>query len=91
VVTRTALPDGLSSREISAAVAADRAHAGSSLYALDEAALAALDPDLILTQELCDVCAVSYGAGGGRGPGRRHRPAAGSRWSRPRWPRCSAR
>jgi iron complex transport system substrate-binding protein len=60
VVTRTALADGLTSREISAAVAADRAHAGSSLYALDEAALAALDPDLILTQELCDVCAVSY-------------------------------
>jgi iron complex transport system substrate-binding protein len=60
VVTRTALADGLTSREISAAVAADRAHAGSSLYALDEVALAALDPDLILTQELCDVCAVSY-------------------------------
>jgi iron complex transport system substrate-binding protein len=61
VVTRTALADGLTSREISAAVAADRVHAGSSLYALDEAALAALDPDLILTQELCEVCAVSYG------------------------------
>jgi iron complex transport system substrate-binding protein len=61
VVTRTALADGLTSREISAAVAADRAHAGSSLYALDDAALAALDPDLILTQELCEVCAVSYG------------------------------
>lgn len=60
VVTRTTLSDGLSCREISAAVAADRAHAGSSLYALDEAALAALDPDLILTQELCEVCAVSY-------------------------------
>src|SRR5512133_1468913 len=60
VVTRTTLDDGLSSREISAAVAADRAHAGSSLYALDAAALAALAPDLILTQELCDVCAVSY-------------------------------
>jgi iron complex transport system substrate-binding protein len=35
-------------------------HGGSSLYALDEGALAALDPDLILTQELCRVCAVSY-------------------------------
>ena len=35
-------------------------HAGSSLYALDEARLAALDPDLIVTQELCAVCAVSY-------------------------------
>jgi iron complex transport system substrate-binding protein len=35
-------------------------HEGSSLYTLDEAALAALEPDLILTQELCEVCAVSY-------------------------------
>jgi iron complex transport system substrate-binding protein len=35
-------------------------HGGSSLYALDEAALAAAEPDLILTQELCRVCAVSY-------------------------------
>jgi len=61
VVTRTALAGGLTSREISTVVAADRAHAGSSLYALDEAALAALHPDLIITQELCEVCAVSYG------------------------------
>jgi iron complex transport system substrate-binding protein len=35
-------------------------HAGSSLYALDEKRLAALEPDLIITQELCAVCAVSY-------------------------------
>ena len=35
-------------------------HGGSSLYALDEEALAAAEPDLILTQELCQVCAVSY-------------------------------
>jgi iron complex transport system substrate-binding protein len=35
-------------------------HAGSSLYALDDALLAALSPDLIITQELCAVCAVSY-------------------------------
>jgi iron complex transport system substrate-binding protein len=34
--------------------------AGSSIYALDEAALAAARPDLILTQELCKVCAVGY-------------------------------
>ena len=33
---------------------------GSSLYALDEAALAEARPDLILTQELCRVCAVGY-------------------------------
>lgn len=35
-------------------------HGGSSLYALDEERLADLAPDLILTQELCAVCAVSY-------------------------------
>jgi iron complex transport system substrate-binding protein len=38
----------------------DAIHGGSSLYALDEAALEAAKPDLILTQELCRVCAVSY-------------------------------
>src|SRR5215813_9080234 len=31
-----------------------------SIYNLDEAKLRELNPDLILTQELCDVCAVSY-------------------------------
>src|ERR1700752_1626381 len=31
-----------------------------SIYHLDEDALRKLGPDLILTQELCDVCAVSY-------------------------------
>jgi iron complex transport system substrate-binding protein len=35
-------------------------HGGSSLYELDEAALEAVAPDLILTQELCAVCAVGY-------------------------------
>ena len=35
-------------------------HGGSSLYALDDEKLEALEPDLILTQELCRVCAVSY-------------------------------
>jgi iron complex transport system substrate-binding protein len=35
-------------------------HGGSSLYELDEVALADAEPDLILTQELCQVCAVSY-------------------------------
>jgi iron complex transport system substrate-binding protein len=38
----------------------DSIHGGSSLYALDEEALEAAKPDLILTQELCQVCAVSY-------------------------------
>ncbi|MCL0102007.1 cobalamin-binding protein [Dehalococcoidia bacterium] len=35
-------------------------HNGSSIYSLDQPLLKQLDPDLILTQELCDVCAVSY-------------------------------
>jgi iron complex transport system substrate-binding protein len=35
-------------------------HEGSSIYHLDADRLAALDPNLILTQELCQVCAVSY-------------------------------
>jgi iron complex transport system substrate-binding protein len=35
-------------------------HQGSSIYALDEARLHQLRPDLIVTQELCDVCAVAY-------------------------------
>jgi iron complex transport system substrate-binding protein len=35
-------------------------HSGSSLYALDAERLAQLEPDLIVTQELCEVCAVSY-------------------------------
>ncbi|MGW1544313.1 cobalamin-binding protein [Streptomyces sp. NPDC002309] len=49
----------LTSREISDAVGGS-AHSGSSLYTLDTEALAALRPDVVLTQDLCDVCAVSY-------------------------------
>ncbi|MFJ6072717.1 cobalamin-binding protein [Streptomyces sp. NPDC093065] len=51
--------DRLTSREISDAVGGS-AHSGSSLYTLDADALAALRPDVVLTQDLCDVCAVSY-------------------------------
>lgn len=35
-------------------------HKGKSVYHLDEHQLADLQPDLILTQELCEVCAPSY-------------------------------
>ncbi|MET9606970.1 cobalamin-binding protein [Streptomyces sp. NPDC006512] len=60
VVTRAEwAADELSSREISDAVGG-AAHSGSSLYTLDTGALAALAPDVVLTQDLCDVCAVSY-------------------------------
>ena len=38
-----------------------RAHArGEAIYELDEDALRDLEPDLIVTQALCAVCAVSY-------------------------------
>lgn len=35
-------------------------HQGSSIYTLDDAKLAEVRPDLVITQELCDVCAVAY-------------------------------
>src|SRR5258708_38221070 len=35
-------------------------HAGSSIYNLDERLLQSLRPELIVTQELCEVCAVAY-------------------------------
>jgi iron complex transport system substrate-binding protein len=38
----------------------DHVHAGSSVYHLDSEQLARLRPDLILTQEVCAVCAPSY-------------------------------
>ncbi|NLU73347.1 cobalamin-binding protein [Streptomyces sp. HNM0575] len=53
--------DRLGSREISEAVGGAE-HGGSSLYTLDSAKLAELAPDMVLTQELCEVCAVSYGS-----------------------------
>jgi iron complex transport system substrate-binding protein len=58
-VTRDVLPGGLSAGEIDAAVR-ERTLQGEAIYALDREALGALEPDLIVTQELCPVCAVSY-------------------------------
>jgi len=58
-VTRDRLPAGLSSGEIDAAVRAFT-EGGEAIYALDEEALHELAPDLIVTQALCPVCAVSY-------------------------------
>ena len=57
-VTRTNIPAGLSSGQIDAAVSSTLTTAGS-LYELDLPLLDRLRPDLILTQRLCDVCAVS--------------------------------
>jgi iron complex transport system substrate-binding protein len=58
-LTATVLPEGLGAGEIDAAVKAIVGE-GKALYSLDEERLAALEPDLIVTQALCDVCAVSY-------------------------------
>jgi iron complex transport system substrate-binding protein len=58
-ITRDVLPGGLSAAEIDAAVR-ERTLAGEAIYELDRDALAALEPDLIVTQALCPVCAVSY-------------------------------
>jgi iron complex transport system substrate-binding protein len=58
-ITRDVLPAGLSAGEIDAAVR-ERTEKGEAIYALDEDQLAELEPDLIVTQELCPVCAVSY-------------------------------
>ena len=60
VITRSTLPAGmLSSRDIDKHVTA-AAHSGSSLYLLDHGMLEKCDPDLIITQELCEVCAIGY-------------------------------
>ena len=60
VITRSTVDHGTrGSREIHTHVTA-AAHRGSSIYALDQELLERLDPDIVLTQELCDVCAVSY-------------------------------
>jgi len=58
-LTRTVLAEGLTAREIDTAVKA-KVGEGRALYALNEELLAELGPDLIVTQAICDVCAVSY-------------------------------
>lgn len=50
-------PEGLTSREVDEAVRGAMAEHGS-VYEIDGDALGALDPDLVLTQAVCDVCAV---------------------------------
>ncbi|HEY6743744.1 MAG TPA: cobalamin-binding protein [Lapillicoccus sp.] len=57
IVSTSALPEGLGAAEIDRAVS-ERMRAGEDLYHLDEGALAGLDADLVVTQDLCAVCAV---------------------------------
>ena len=58
-LTSSALPIAGDSAEIDRHVRRSL-HAGSSLYHLDADLLERLHPDVIITQELCAVCAVSY-------------------------------
>ena len=59
VVSKPALAlDGLSQKDIDRAVAAHLA-TGESLYQVDERLLDELKPDIVLTQDLCQVCAPS--------------------------------
>ena len=65
IVSTTTLPDQIDGRpptpaQIDAAVR-ERLAAGEDLYHLDRDALAGLDPDLVVTQDLCAVCAVDVG------------------------------
>ena len=59
-VTRDKLPKGLTAKQIDEAVRA-ATEDGGSIYELDEDKLRWLEPDLIVTQDLCAVCAVSAG------------------------------
>jgi iron complex transport system substrate-binding protein len=60
-VTRSSLHNaGLTSRELDKRVR--RAlHENGTIYTIDEMLMRKLCPDVILTQKLCDVCAVGYG------------------------------
>jgi len=57
-VTGSAVPTHAPPAEVDAAVR-EAATAGAPVFTLDETAIAALRPDVLLTQALCDVCAVS--------------------------------
>ena len=58
-VTHDVLAPGLSAAEIDSAVR-ERSERGDSIYELDEELLRELEPELIVTQALCTVCAVSH-------------------------------
>jgi iron complex transport system substrate-binding protein len=58
-LTSSVIPAGLPAAEIDARVR-EVTGRGEALYRLDERTLAELRPDLIVTQALCAVCAVSY-------------------------------
>jgi iron complex transport system substrate-binding protein len=58
-LTRSVIPAGLSAAEIDRSVR-ETVGRGAPLYELDSERLEELDPELIVTQAVCEVCAVSY-------------------------------
>jgi iron complex transport system substrate-binding protein len=58
-LTRSVIPEGLDSAAVDAAVR-ERTGRGEALYELDEERLRKLNVDLIVTQAVCEVCAVSF-------------------------------
>ena len=58
-ITYSVIPEGLPAADIDSQVR-DLTEAGEPIYGLDEELLVELEPDLIVTQALCAVCAVSY-------------------------------
>src|SRR3954452_1331175 len=58
-LTRSVIPAGLDAAAVDAAVR-ERTGRGESLYELDEDTLDELDVNLIVTQAVCEVCAVSF-------------------------------
>jgi iron complex transport system substrate-binding protein len=58
-LTRSVIPDGLSASEIDRCVR-ETVERGEPLYELDRDRLERLAPQLIVTQAVCEVCAVSY-------------------------------
>jgi iron complex transport system substrate-binding protein len=60
VIVRSAIdPNSMSSQEIDRKVG-ELLQSGKGLYTIDEQALLEIAPDMILTQGLCDVCALDY-------------------------------
>jgi iron complex transport system substrate-binding protein len=58
-LTRSVIQPGLAAAEIDREVR-ERTERGEAIYELDADRLRALEPDLIVTQQVCEVCAVSY-------------------------------
>jgi iron complex transport system substrate-binding protein len=58
-LTRSVIPEGLPAAEIDREVR-ERTERGEAIYELDADEVRELEPDLIVTQAVCEVCAVSF-------------------------------